>query len=219
MCVSKGASVSAFITCLITSFALLRYGKDDLHDENTVIVLYFLYVSLMQWVDFAIWSDLDCVSGLNEAATKIGPWLNHLQPSILLLLTWTILENQEGKALPLLAFFWTVFASYQNLNLDLPKCTSQFTGDECPGQQQNTCRGGLNWPWTTFPHIMYHIVMLIYGLIMWKHSHWSIIFSLFLSYIVFFIEFFKNKQGSGEMWCFWVNSIPAFTLIFQHAIL
>lgn len=214
MCVSKNASVLAFVTCLVSSVALWKYGIRTYSDENRVIIFFFMYVSLMQWVDFGIWSDLDCTSGWNALATRMGPWLNNLQPFVLCVLVGWIMGS---KFLLFTSVVYGAFVVYKNLTSQMDVCTRTFdNADACPARQLDTCNGGLRWQWNqVFPYVWYHIVMGIVGMWAVVHGKMSFVFALMLSYVFFAIEVFKNKRRVGEMWCFLVNCVPLATLLFQ----
>ncbi len=217
MCVSRGASVAAFVTCAVSSALLWKYGLRDFSDENVVVVWFFMYVSLMQWVDFGIWSDLSCESGWNAFATRMGPWLNNMQPVVVTLLVWWFMGKRKSFVLPLVAVVYGAFVVYKNTTSSLDRCTRTFTeGDACPAHQLNTCNGGLRWQWNqVFPYEWYHVVMGIVGLWAVVHGKWNFVFALGLSYVFFAAEVFRNKQRVGEMWCFWVNCVPLAVLVFQ----
>lgn len=218
MCVSKNASVLAFGTCVVSSILLWKYGDPRVSDENKVIVWFFLYVSLMQWVDFGIWSDLTCESGWNALATRMGPWLNNLQPAVVALLLWWFAGQPGGDIiLPAVALVYTAFVVYKNTTSTLDRCTTTFQdGDTCPARQLETCHGGLRWQWNqVFPYGWYHVVMAIVGVWAVIAKKWSFVWALAVSYVFFAIEVFQNKHRVGELWCFLVNCVPLATLGFQ----
>lgn len=54
----------------------------------------------MQYIDYLIWSDIDCKNGKNILATKLGYLLNALQPVFILLLLFV--EDNKYKNLIIL---------------------------------------------------------------------------------------------------------------------
>lgn len=98
MCISARASVGSFFTNLFSCIALLKFGNPELYFYNIVIVLILMFVSLMQIVDFGMWIDLDCKLETNKVASILGPILNHLQPIIMYIIPYVLINyTKVGK--------------------------------------------------------------------------------------------------------------------------
>ena len=64
MCYSKDFSLFTLVTGLSSSYLLKKYGDSNFNETNKNISIFFSFISLMQLVEFLIWSDLDCTKGL-----------------------------------------------------------------------------------------------------------------------------------------------------------
>ncbi len=92
MCYSKDLSLSSLMFGIFSSLILINFGNKESASTNKAIGYFFLFVSLMQLVEYFLWLDIDCKNGLNKVGSLMGPILNHLQPVVLLLLATIFLE-------------------------------------------------------------------------------------------------------------------------------
>ena len=86
------ASIKSFSVNLISCVALLFLGNPKLKLFNIISVIFAIYVSLMQLVDLGMWKDLDGKKGIHRIASFAGPILNYLQPVVLFLLAFYLLN-------------------------------------------------------------------------------------------------------------------------------
>ena len=86
MCFSKEASLISLYLGLINSFIFIYFSKKNVKSINLKVALIFGFVSLMQGIEYLIWSDLQCTNGNNKLAGIIGPILNYLQPFIIFMI-------------------------------------------------------------------------------------------------------------------------------------
>lgn len=206
MCFTKEISINSFLLGMISSI-LLIISKNT--NENLLIAKFFMFVSLMQLIEYFMWNDLDCKLGQNKIATILGPLLNHLQPTILLLLTVYHIYNYSNinRLLLLVNFIYLIYVFYKYyyfINNGQEKCT-----------QKNDVH--LNWQWKyDFDYLFYNVVMIIN--ILYLYDYKSIMISFLLSYIFFFYYLKAERNSVGELWCYSVNSIPLFVLLYQQII-
>jgi hypothetical protein len=93
MCYSKKLSLISFLFGIISSIILILFGNKETYLTNILISIFFIFVSFMQFIDFLIWSDINCINGLNNLASFIGPLLNHIQPVIFFILLYIYRER------------------------------------------------------------------------------------------------------------------------------
>ena len=86
MCISAEASRNMFLGGVISSVLLMKFGIKKLESYNLFLVIVFLYVILMQVIDYLVWTDLDCKLGRNKIAGILGSFLNYSQPLFVLLI-------------------------------------------------------------------------------------------------------------------------------------
>ena len=84
-----------FIFGISTSLLLINYGNKENNKINKAIGLFYIFISLMQFVEYLIWKDINCTSGYNNLASYIGLLLLYLQPLILLLLCRKYLDSKN----------------------------------------------------------------------------------------------------------------------------
>ena len=91
MCFSANISLLAFILGIIGSILVFTLGGPS----NKIISLFFAFVSSMQLIEYFLWKHQVC-DNYNKLLSKIGMWLNHMQPVVLGLLV-IILSQEEEK--------------------------------------------------------------------------------------------------------------------------
>jgi len=101
MCISASASINAFFFNLISVGLLIKYGNENLKTYNLIIGLFSIFTSFMQLVDLGIWRDLDCKTGLNKAASIVGPILTYLQPTMVFVIALIVFNySKHGANIP-----------------------------------------------------------------------------------------------------------------------
>ena len=54
-----------------------------------------MFVSLMQFIEYMMWSDIKCKNGINKLASLIGPIFNQTQPILILLISMIFLISNN----------------------------------------------------------------------------------------------------------------------------
>ena len=201
MCFSAKLSLTSFLVGIITSLLLIRYGNEESKETNKAIGYFFMFVSIMQLIEYLMWKDLKCVSGLNKIASIFGPLFNHLQPIILLILGYLYIgDGIVDKNIILILnalYFGYVIKKY---NPDLTCTTVNNVGH-------------LDWQWKYgFNYNIYHLMMFVNASQFIKNK--NLMISLVLSYIILYFNIL-NKNNIGELWCFSVTGIPLINLFVQ----
>ena len=98
MCISAQASLVSFFTNLFSCIALVKFGNVNLRFYNYIFAAFLIFVSLMQLVDFGMWIDIDCKSGINKFASAAGIVLIYLQPLVLVMLYLYFVKSNMGKS-------------------------------------------------------------------------------------------------------------------------
>jgi hypothetical protein len=194
MCFSAQASLATLIIGLAGSALVFTLNRSFDH----IIALYIAYVSLMQGVEYALWSHQTC-DELHKWISKIGMILNASQPLVLglivLLMSPRALKNSH--AILLILAIYSVFAVFyfKEYTKDL-QCTTPRPDDP-----------HLVWNWGTLSsyHIWWTIYLVSVVLIsilgmptLNNGTDFALIAALGmgLSILVY------PRQDMGAMWCF-----------------
>lgn len=243
MCISARASLVSFLVNLVSCVALVKYGNSNLKFYNVTIASWLIYVSLMQFVDYGIWIDLDCKTGMNKLATVIGPILNHTQPLALFgiayfLLNYTKLgrefynshlKSQENglfkhfniakggfnfiKIMNIAYALFLVIALAQYYTLGTSSNPELLCSRVC------SYNSSLSWPWNNknllliLFTVLWHI-FIINSISINPESNY-IKFTVALIYILLFLSFYLKNKNAGEFWCYIVNFGGLVLLIVQ----
>ena len=97
MCISAEASRNMVIGGVVSSVLLMKFGLKKLESYNLFLVIVFLYVILMQGIDYLVWTDLNCKLGRNKLAGILGAFLNYSQPLFVLLIGYLVLSKKINK--------------------------------------------------------------------------------------------------------------------------
>jgi hypothetical protein len=211
MCYSKDLSLASFIFGITSGILLIKFGSIESKKTNITIASFFIFVSLMQLIEYLMWSDLKCESGLNKTASIFGPLLNHLQPLMLLIFCFIYLRSNNLISENLLMFTNLTYLIYMGcayLNF------IQTPNNLCTQTNQE---GHLSWKWNNnFNYIFYHLLVLI-NIINYS-SNKNLVISLVVSYIMFIISYLKFNNNIGEFWCLMVTGIPLVNLGIQKIL-
>jgi hypothetical protein len=221
MCWSRDVSIIAFTFIVGSSLLLKYYGNSSINKYNNIICYFFIFVGLMQLIDFLIWIDVNCSKGYNKIATVLGMLLNYLQPFVLFMLVYyftqkSIKDNNINTVkfakyinYSYLVVIILLFADYiiKNIINNISFC-SKVIGT-----------GHIKWLWSDkypYGYLLYNIVM-IFNIYLIYTLGYNIVAPI-LSYILLFISIMYFKQNVGELWCFFVVIIPIIELIRQYLI-
>ena len=145
MCFNYKVSLLTFTVGTFFSILLMNYGNPVYRLENKATGLFLIFVSLVQFMDFLFWIDIDNKIGINKLTTIGGPILNVCQPTILYLIKLfyykpNILSLQNYN-LPVavlnIAYFIYFITVYVRFLLNDKLVTS-------------TQDGNLKWPWLKY---------------------------------------------------------------------
>lgn len=210
MCYSKDLSLTSFLFGITASITLITFGNEESSDTNKTIGYYYLFITLMQLVEYLIWSDIECKNGLNKFASLTGPILNHLQPLVLL-----IFANMYIKSNKIIDFDILLFINGLYLLYTIIKYLKYIQNKDNFCVKPNDY-GHLDWTWKhDFNYTLYVIVNFI-NLVNY-YNNINLMTSIVLSYILLIISIFKYNKNIGEIWCLMVTGIPFVNLFIQKA--
>ena len=244
MCISAYASANSFLVNLISAICLIFYGNSNLKIYNLIFGLFAIYTSLMQVVDFGIWTDLSCKIGTNRIASLLGPTLVYLQPAMIFVIAYFVfnkttlgrdLKNKNNKhesedkhkLFKLFDISTSKFNLSKAINILYVICIGIFlytyyTNTHTDINCSKVINGSIKWGWLdnkklsnyTFVGILYMCVVFINILSINPQSTY-IYFIMFMYAVLLFISFSWKKTHLGEVWCYISNAVPLLLLVGQ----
>lgn len=211
MCYSKNLSLLSFLFGLSCSYILMEFGNIESYNTNKTIGYFFIFVSFMQFIEFLLWSDINCNNNLNKLASSIGPLFNHFQPVMLYGLSNMYLKSNNLIDNNILLGANGLYTLYV-----LTKFKNYIQDDKnlCTGLNDV---GHLDWNWKQdFNYTFYHLMMAI-NLINYANNI-NLVISIIASYILLGISINKFNQNIGEFWCLMVTSIPLLNIFIQKGL-
>ena len=196
--------VSLFTFALGTTFSLLLIfkGNQKYKPENITSGIFFIFISLIQFMDFLFWIDLNNKKGINKITTILGPVLNAFQPVILYLIKVFYykpnLISMKNFNLPFLIIntVYTLFFAKGYFNfLNTSKLTT------------GTSHGHLKWSWVEyFNPYLYLIVLALNIFYMFDLKYATTLFTITYAFLGLSATYFN--YNIGELWCFFGSFIP-----------
>ena len=154
MCFNYKVSLLTCLFGIIFSILLIKYGNKKYKLENKVTGIFFIFISLIQFMDFLFWIDIKNNFGINKITTIIGPILNVGQPLILYLIKYfyynpniLILKNYNLLVAILNLLYFIYFIKfYITFLLNSNLITS-------------TKNNHLSWPWISYTNPFFYLVL------------------------------------------------------------
>ncbi len=204
MCISKNLSLFSFIVSIVSNIILIQFGDPKYLLQNKTIGYFMFFVGLMQLIDYSIWSDLDCIYGLNKAGGLLGPILNHIQPLVLMGIIYYYLGSNDIIPSYLLWALGLLYGIYM-----IYKYMEYLSNDLCI---KVNISGGLDWKWKrNYNYIYYHLLFL--GILINFYGYSQITLCFITSYILYSLSI------TSEIWCFFITGLPLINLIVQRIMM
>jgi hypothetical protein len=202
MCFNYKVSLLTFTVGTIFSILLMIYGNQVYRLENKASGLFLIFISLIQFMDFLLWIDIDNKIGINKLTTIGGPILNVCQPTILYLIK--------------LFYYKPNILSLQNYNLPIAVLNIVYfiyfitvyvrflLKDKLVTSTQD---GNLKWPWlkytNPYPYLVLFAINIFY---LFNFTYSLVLFSVLYFFLYISKKYFK--YSAGELWCFFGAFVP-----------
>lgn len=209
MCYSKDLSLASLSFGIFSSLALIQFGNKKSISTNKAIGYFFLFVTLMQLVEYFLWIDIDCINGFNKIGALLGPILNNIQPIVMLVVATIFLEPTNvisyNVVIPLniLYLIYVCYQYYKYINVPSNLCV-----------KTNKCNH-LDWTWKKdFNYTFYFAIIIINIANFYKNT--NIMISFGVSYLLLLVSIFNFNKNVGEFWCLMVTGVPLVNLVLQN---
>jgi len=211
MCYSADLSLASLSFGIFASLMLINFGSKESSRTNKVIGYFFLFVTLMQLVEYFLWIDMNCTNGFNKVGALLGPILNHLQPVVLLVIATIFLEpaNLISSSIVIPTnILYLIYCGYQYV-----KYISNET-NLCV--KTNKCKH-LDWTWKKdFNYVFYFAISFINVANFYTNT--NLIVSFGISYILLIVSIFGFNNNIGEFWCLMVTGVPLINLFIENVL-
>jgi hypothetical protein len=211
MCYSKDLSLTSLLFGVFASFSLVCFGNKQSSSTNKAIGYFFLFVSLMQLVEYFLWIDIECTNGFNKLGSLLGPILNHLQPVVLLVLANIFLQPTNLIDPSVIIPANVLYLFY--VGVEYIKYVNE-PSNLCVGT--NGCEH-LDWSWKKdFNYTWYFLISFINVANFYTNANLMISFGL--SYVLLIVSIFNFNKNVGEFWCLMVTGIPLINLFMENVL-
>lgn len=211
MCYFAELSLTSLSFGIFASLMLINFGSKESRNTNKAIGYFFLFVTLMQLVEYFLWIDMDCVNGFNKVGSLLGPILNHLQPIVLLVIATIFLEpaNLISPSIVIPAnILYLIYSGYQYVLYISEKSNLCVKTNECEH---------LDWTWKKdFNYIFYFAISFINVANFYTNTNLMVSFGI--SYILLIVSIFGFNKNVGEFWCLMVTGVPLINLFMENVL-
>jgi hypothetical protein len=206
MCFSKEASLIALVSGIVGSALTYSLGRMF----NKIIALFLGFVSLMQGIEFLLWSHQTCDS-YHKNISLVGSYLNTFQPIALAIIVLLLNNRIQYPGLLIIVTFlyslylWQYIAKYT-------------TGLQCTTPRKNNPH--LVWNWLSLESDntiwwAYNITLICVALLGMPTTRQAILFSITLLGSLSITKLVYERQGVGSVWCYFTALFPFAYYIFR----
>lgn len=208
MCFNAWSSLTTFLMGLFFSLLLISNPLSKskyLSKELRVTGIFFIFISLIQLMDFLFWIDLKNKYNINHLMTLLGPILNVCQPLFLYIIKYIYYRPKMNNVTNIvvllcnvlyLVYFVQMYKSFifSNKNNNQPLITQ-------------TKYNHLQWKWLKYANPTFYLILLAINLFyLFPFNYASIVFIITYSCLIISAIYFKYNVG--ELWCFFGAFIP-----------
>jgi hypothetical protein len=209
MCFSPLASLSTFLLGIIGGILCLTLGTST----DTLVGLFFGFVSSMQGIEFALWENQEC-NIMNKFFSILGMILNHLQPIILGILI-LLLNNELSNIKKQIIIISTIIYA-----ITITVYSVQFFNDDDGCTLKNEYNH-LEWDWNGMKYrdivyIMFLFMLIILFYIGTPDKNAGILLAA-ISLISYLTSYFIyiDKKVVGSLWCLFASFTPILWYIYN----
>jgi hypothetical protein len=202
MCFSAKASLGAFLIGLVGSILLIASRNGG--RTNISFGVFFIFISLIQLMDFAIWSDLSNKIGLNRAATMIGPLLNVGQPLIMYLIKIIVFQHYQLDFVSILNVGYSAYlAKIYYLFVKAGHLTTKVE------------QGHLKWGWLKYADPIAYLIMFVINAMYLTDFRFSLVVTIITGFFLFLSKSYFAYHV-GEIWCYFGAFIPLLVYLLER---
>jgi len=215
MCFSAPVSFLTFIIGIVGCFALMKYGNKKYYQDNMVVGIFFIFIALIQLMDYFFWIDLKNKLGINHIITLIGPLLNIGQPLILYFIKCLYFKPEITLSVFNINTFYVIINMFYFIYL--VGMYNNFIQNKAGKLVTSTSHGHLLWPWIAYFNPYYYLIVLAINIFYLTNFTYSLVGFLIL-YFFLFISYHLFSYNVGELWCFFGAFFPFIMLMTSYLL-
>lgn len=213
MCFNASVSFLTFIIGISGSYALMNYGNKKYYKDNIVFGIFFIFIALIQLMDYFFWIDLKNKIGLNHLNTIIGPLLNVGQPLILYLIKYFCYKPEININLMNINTFYVIVNMFYFIYLIF--MYSNFLVSNSGKLLTSTSHGHLLWPWIPYANPLFYVICLALNIFYLTNFTYSLM-GFIIVYFFLFLSYYLFSYNVGELWCFFGAFTPFIMIIASY---
>jgi hypothetical protein len=202
MCFNYKVSLLTFTIGIISCVLLLQNSNIKYNLENKVTGVFFIFISLIQFMDFLFWIDIKNHIGINKITTILGPILNVGQPIILYLVKYFYYKPDiltfRNFNLPVAILNLLYFIYFITIYINFLSNEKLVTSTE---------KNHLKWPWIKYTNPYFYVILLSINIFYLFTFKYALTFFI-ITYSFLYISFKYFNYNVGELWCFFGSFIP-----------
>lgn len=202
MCFNYKVSLFTCFIGIVFSVILMNYGNPKYKIENKVSGVFFIFISLIQFMDFLFWIDIKNKLGINKITTILGPILNVCQPIILYLIKYFYYKLDIFKLTNTNLFVAILNILYLFYFITI---YTKFLSNETLVTTTN--HNHLSWPWIKYSNPYFYLVLLAINIFYFFNFKYALVLFIIL-YFFLYISVKYFRYNAGELWCFFGSFIP-----------
>ena len=202
MCFNYQTSIITFLIGTVFSILLIKKGNKKYILENKSFGIFFIFISLIQLMDFLFWIDINNNYGINKITSIIGPILNVGQPIILYIIKLLVYKKTYKKLtnFDIIIFMFNLFYLIYLIKLYI----KYLKENELITTEKND---HLSWPWIKYVIPHFYLILLPINILYLSNFNYSL-FVFIITYFFLIISASYFKYNIGELWCFFGSFIP-----------
>jgi hypothetical protein len=190
--------MSTFIISILSSVIIIYYGEPRWKTENLIIGLFFIYVAILQLLEWMMWFDIDGKIGINRVATLITPIYVYVQP--------LVLYNIQLLIYGFIGAWWWWIIESLYLIVTILQYRKFVKGDLVVTKCGTS--GTLDWQWIRHYNIVLYFGVFIFAIFSFMPVNFALL--CFIVGLIFLLLSIAKYGGHGSsFFCF----VSAFTPI------
>ena len=210
MCISANVSISTFVISIISSLVLIYYGEPRWKTENIIIGTFFIYVAIVQLLEWMMWVDLDGKIGINRVATLVTPIYVYVQP--------LVLYNIEAFLYGVVSPWWWLLVEFLYLIVTVLQYREFVKGDVLVTKCGSGSAGGiLDWVWVHYYNMVLYFGVFVFAIFAFMATNIAML--CFIIGLAFLLLSIAKYGGHGSSFFCFISAFAPIAFLFGESFL